>query len=515
MNYTLIIKLHSNVLVWIWFSIISIQYCCSSNNIDELNEPKYPFLDTKDTMDVGMTFVLKEDSNTLLRNPCMGWGLYDDANDEVQNADEYWKIQDEAARDYASFFYVRWRWSDIEPIEGQYAWEFDENFKKLIRGAIDRGLKLCFRIYNNGKDNIRAGTPDFVREAGAKGYYVDGFGYEHWTPYPDDPIFQEKLANFVEAFAEEFDDPTKVDFIDGYALGWWGECHNIKLQDPSNLKDVFDWYTSLYSSNFKNIILALPFGSQVGFETENEIAISKKGYAMRRDGLGSMWFSDEEQKITDMMYGETLLIGESCWWGCSDDDCTPFASDTQYDLNTWRDVYELTYSHAVENHFNTLDLREIPETEGWTQKANDLVNKFVRKGGYRFYPLSITLPDRVMVGEEVSIRHSWINRGTGYLPNNNPNWNYKYKPAFALFNEQNEIVKIWIDENAEPSDWLYDEENSYKFDILDLEVDEGKYKWGVAIIDKTRKNTPGIKLAVENEDFINGWTVLGQVVVAK
>lgn len=52
------------------------------------------------------------DTVSLIRNPCMGWGLYDDANDEVQNADAYWKAQDAAARAYGSFFYVRWRWSD-------------------------------------------------------------------------------------------------------------------------------------------------------------------------------------------------------------------------------------------------------------------------------------------------------------------------------------------------------------------------------------------------------------------
>ena len=98
-----------------------------------------------------------EDSVSLLRNPCMGWGVYDDANDEVQNADIYWAAQDRAARQYASFLYVRWRWSDMEPEEGKYAWIYDENYKKLIQGALDRGLKLCFRIYNNGQDNLRAG----------------------------------------------------------------------------------------------------------------------------------------------------------------------------------------------------------------------------------------------------------------------------------------------------------------------------------------------------------------------
>ena len=40
---------------------------------------------------------LQQDRSGLLRNPCMGWGLYDDAVGNVANAEEYWAAQDEAA----------------------------------------------------------------------------------------------------------------------------------------------------------------------------------------------------------------------------------------------------------------------------------------------------------------------------------------------------------------------------------------------------------------------------------
>lgn len=457
--------------------------------------------------------LLTEDATSLLRNPCMGWGVYDDANNEVQNAEEYWAAQDRAAREYASFFYVRWRWSDMEPQEGKYAWIYDDNYKKLIQGALDRGLKLCFRIYDNGQDNIRPGTPNFVRKAGAKGYTVHWGELEHWTPYPDDPVFQEKLSNFVKAFAEEYDNPDMVDFIDGYALGWWGECHHVELLNPSNLEEIFDWYTTLYSSNFKNIILALPFGSQVGFDAEKRIAIDKKGYAMRRDGLGSMWFSEEEKQITEQMFGKTLFIGESCWWGCSTEDCKPFAFDTKYELNSWRDVYELTYMHAIENHFNTLDLRELPETKGWTEIAPDLVHNFIMNGGYRLFPAEIVIPNKIVKGNKVQIKHTWVNRATGYLPNNNLNWNYKYKVAFGLLDQNNNITQLWIDDNAEPSNWFKGGEYNYNLNIEVGNIPAGEYKWCLAIVDSTKNYTPGIALAVEKKYDINGWTFLQNVIV--
>ena len=174
----------------------------------------------------------------------------------------------------------------MEPEEGKYAWIYDENYKKLIQGALDRGLKLCFRIYDNGQDNIRQGTPEYVRAAGAQGYEVEGQNNAKlWTPYADDPIFQQKYEKFVAAFAKEYDNPDIVDFIDGHSLGWWGEGSHIKYLNSDKKKETFDWFTTMYSKNFKNIILVLPYNSEIGFNTEKEIAIDQRVWiAQRRSG---------------------------------------------------------------------------------------------------------------------------------------------------------------------------------------------------------------------------------------
>lgn len=458
------------------------------------------------------TINFTEDTLSVLKNPCNGWGVYDDANGPVQNADEYWKEQDEAARKYASFFYVRWRWSDMEPEEGKYAWLYDENYKKLIKGALDRGLKLCFRVYTDSQDNLYQSTPEYVRKAGADGYMAkDFYGKPVWTPYPDDGIFLDKLEKFVKAFAAEYDNPAIVDFVDAYNIGFWGECHsiNLKRKGQEQLEKVFDRISGIYSENFKNVMLVLPFGSQVGFEAEKRIAIDGKGYSMRRDGLGSMWFSNREQEITQEMYGKTLMIGESCWWQSSSDSIRPFASDKKYKLNTWRDVYELTCKQAIEHHFNTLDLREIPETTGWTTRAKDLVEKFAVNGGYRIHPISVTCPVEMTVEDSVFIKHKWINTGNGYLPNNVKNWRFKYKPAFALIDSNGKPVKVFVDNDAEPSLWLNNNATDYVFNIRMGGVKAGKYKWAVAIVDTEHGNRPGIKLAVDKPELTDdGWIIL-------
>lgn len=457
---------------------------------------------------------LQQDRSGLLRNPCMGWGLYDDAVGNVANAEEYWAAQDEAARNYASFFYIRWRWSEMEPEEGKYAWIYDENYKKLIQGALDRGLKLCFRIYDNGQDNIRQGTPEYVRAAGAQGYEVEGQNNAKlWTPYADDPIFQQKYEKFVAAFAKEYDNPDIVDFIDGHSLGWWGEGSHIKYLNSDKKKETFDWFTTMYSKNFKNIILVLPYNSEIGFNTEKEIAIDQKGYGLRRDGLGSMWFTENDEKVANEMYGKVLMVGECAYWGGYTAAYEPFKNDTKYSFKSWKDVYNQSFDHAQTYHFNTLDLRTITETKGWTGLAPELVRKFVLNGGYRVYPTYVIMPYEASAGQTVSISHSWRNTGYGYLPNNMKNWNYKYKPAFALFDESGKLVKSWIDEDAEPSQWLSNQRKNYTYEVSLDGISRGNYQWAVAIVDKTKDNQPGINIGIKDKEKKDGWTFISEMTI--
>lgn len=42
--------------------------------------------------------------------------------------------------------------------------------------------------------------------------------------------------------------------------------------------------------------------------------------------------------------------------------------------------------------------------------------------------------------------------GVGVLPNNNRNLGFKYKVAFALFDEENNLVRKWLSENIEVSE---------------------------------------------------------------
>jgi len=114
---------------------------------------------------LGQTRIVKplRDDKSIIRNPAMGWVLYIDAFSmfeiqEFPDAKEYWALQNGNV-EMANIFYIRVSWAIMEPSEGHYAWNEDENYKLMIRMALDRGLKLAFRVYVDSKDAFMQATP--------------------------------------------------------------------------------------------------------------------------------------------------------------------------------------------------------------------------------------------------------------------------------------------------------------------------------------------------------------------
>lgn len=463
--------------------------------------------DTVTGTDVSVPFSMDEKS--LVRNPMMGWVLYDDACGEVSKADQYWSNMNSVANKYGSIFYWRSRWSELEPEEGVYAWKYDENFKAIIQGALDRGLKLAFRVYVDSQDNAHQATPDYVRKAGAQGYINT-----HWTPYVDDPVFQKKFEIFIRAFAQEFDDPSRVDFIDAYNLGWWGEGHHVQYLNANNKNLVFKWITELYGNAFSNVILVTNFGTEIGFDIEKEFAINRQGYIIRRDSMGSTWFRQSDINTVLSVFPEVPFIAECCYWGGASDDYQPWNEDPLYGntFKTWVDFYNQAYKDAIAARANALDLRQAVESRGWTRRARDLVDAFVVNGGYRLFPSRIRYPHTIERGKEFLISHQWENGGVGVCPNNNRRWNYKYNVAFALLDAEGNVVKQCLAEKAEPSTWLKGHVGSYDTSVS-FDAARGQYKLATAIVDRTKNDSPGLNLAVQKGNIHQGWLIIGDITI--
>lgn len=475
----------------------------------------------------------KYDSKTVLRNPLNGWVMY-----VSRNADEsYWDTEFFApelgkkvkAIDYASACYIRTSWSSLNPKDGVYAWNNpNSKIAKLIKGAEKRGLPVAFRIVVDGRDQGQ-NTPAFVFDAGAKFYLENPNNPNRQTPYPQDPIFRKYYSKFIEAFAKEFNDPKRTSFIDAYGLGKWGEAHHVVYQDPKTAEtvdiektkeEVLDWATDLYARTFTKIPLIINYHRLVGHpeswapaNPNSERLLEKaiaKGYSLRHDAFGMTGYYQGWEKDFAKKWNFKRPIIMEGGWITSKTHSYWIDPSGKYRKGHPEDVRKGEYELSKEAHVNMMDFR-VGDTESWF-KEFDLVQGFNAEGGYRLYPDEIKLPNQLQGKSAVNIQHSWKNMGWGYFPNNIPQWNYKYKVAFALLDEQNKVKQLFVDQQAEPSKWLKGNAMANNLEVT-IALPKGKYTWAVAIVDTTKDNQPAIKLAVESEVTQNGWVKLTELKV--
>jgi hypothetical protein len=472
----------------------------------------------------------KYNKTMVLKNPLNGWVMYVPRSADVSYLDtEFW-VSDIAktvkVKDYASACYIRTSWATLNPSEGVYAWR-DPSTKigSLVKGAKDRGLPIAFRIVVDGRDQ-GMNTPEWVFNAGAQ-YYLENSAYPtRRTPYPQDPIFQKYYTKFIEALAEDFNDPARTAFIDGYGLGKWGESHNViyesvgeqVTENTERLKsEVFEWVTDLYVRTFTKVPLVINYHRLIGHPSswgavnENSVnllnmAISK-GYSLRHDAFGMTdYYQSWEKSFAKSWNFRRPIIMEGGWiTGGTHRYWTD--SSGKYREGHPEDVRQGEYDASKEAHVNMMDFRAGYETETWFTTSFSLVQNFISEGGYRLYPDQIYLPENVNSGEEIKINHRWRNMGWGYFPNNIPQWNYKYKVAFALLDSNGNAKEVFVDTICEPSDWLKDNPKTYDFKAK-VNLPAGTYKWAVAIVNTEKENKPAIKLAVNDETTAEGWVKL-------
>lgn len=473
-----------------------------------------------------VTTTFLPDSTRVLRNPLNGWVMYMgrtwDENFWDKMGYDKMSVGDSVVRvsDYANTCYVRTSWSSLEPEEGQYAWQNpDSRISRLFQSVLDRNMKLAFRIVVDSRDQGQ-NTPLYVKEAGACGFQ-DPNNPSVWSPYPDDPVFQEKYAKFLKALATAFNDPDKVDFIDAYGLGKWGEAHGVKYGDYSNKEKVFSWITDLYTKTFTKIPLIINYhrlvGDTISWSAPHERSQAllegaiNKGYSLRHDAFGMTGYYERwEKDFAEKWNFRRPIIMEGGWITGAHHRYWRDPSG-KYREGHPEDVRLGEYLDAKEAHVNMMDLRVNDETRSWFATSFDLVKRFVAEGGYRLYPSSVTVPDRVKAGaKDVTISSVWTNMGWGYCPTNIPQWNQKYKVAYALL-QDGEVKAVLLDEKSNLSLWEKGHFSTSKVTLCSKELKKGVYQWAVALVDVTKENRPALEIAVDKSLLHNGWLILNNV----
>lgn len=476
---------------------------------------------------VAKTTHITPNTTRVLRNPLNGWVMYmgrtwDENFWTERGYDNISVGGDSTVRvsDYANTCYVRTSWSSLEPREGEYAWNDPQSrISKLFQSVLDRRMKLAFRIVVDSRDQGQ-NTPIYVKEAGAKGFQDPG-NPRNWSPYPDDPVFQEKYTRFIEALAKQFNDPDKVDFIDAYGLGKWGEAHGVKYGDYSHKEEVFQWITNVYTRTFTRIPLVINYHRLVG-DTVSwsgphdrskallEDAI-RKGYSLRHDAFGMTGYYQQWERDFAAQWNYRRPIVMEGGWITGAHHRYWIDPSNRYREGHAEDVRKGEYQDAEEGHVNMMDLRVGDETKSWFGTSFDLVKRFVAEGGYRLYPSQVTAPDRVQMKQgSVQLESVWNNLGWGYCPTNIPQWNQKYKVAYALM-QGDTAVRIYVDERSDLSTWLRGNPTASRLTVDVQGIRAGRYHWAVALVDTTRNNSPALEMAVDTDNLSNGWLLLNEV----
>ena len=526
---------------------------------------------------------IKSDIKTVLRNPMSGWVIYVPL---IEDVDRFWKEYDNFpsskgdvnVSDYATVLYIRGSWTDFNPEEGVYIWQdgvdtpHARSLRALEEGARERDLKVAITLKVDSRDANAQCTPDFVKAkmdkaygAGAAGSlssdgktHVPGKGYfnftlgsegnerHYWSPYPDDPVFQEEYAKFINALAAEYDDPERTMFISGLGMGKWGEYHTCVYStgDESPRESVFEWVTDVYANAFTKVPVVTNYHKFVGCIISEGLASNEpercaltekllasaisKGFCMRHDAFGmtsgNFGYAGWEKNFISNWKFKIPVIGEGGWIVTQGH----YTSDDEGGYKTPRDLRQGEYDAMAGAYVNMMDLRfdesyTQGETWSWFNDAYDLVVQFLEEGCYRVYPDKVTVPSKVTNGKEYTIQHRWLNRGHAYCPTNIRQYEDRFKVAFALLNTGTGKVvgnNIFFDDNAHPHEWTEDSgRKQYELKVTPDGIVPGTYCWATGIVDLYASDPEngdykiGIQLGAQGEFTEDGWLELEKVAV--
>jgi hypothetical protein len=478
---------------------------------------------------------------TKLLNPMQGWvvygglgdGLIDDLEEQYSNF-ETAEGQDNVFM-YGGTMYVRGAWSDFEYDEGKYIWDEDadtitaKRFRMMRDIAQKYGMKLAFTFVTDSRDKHYNFTPEYVRAAGAKTFDVTTGSWHGWSPYPDDPIFQEKYEKFLTAFAQEFNDPDVTQFVSGFGLGKWGETHSLiySTGDDSPRQAVTDWISSLMARLFTRVPIVINYHRCIMWTGEKDGAdldvaerlideCVNKGFSLRHDAFGmKQYYQNWERGIASKYRYIRPIIMEGGWVEASHG-----GSISGDGYANFAEVRQGEYDEAKGANVNMMDLRyssnvNSGETHSWFNTAFDLVKDFIAEGAYRLYPDKVSVPTTASAGGKVTLVHRWLNLGWGYCPTNLPQWNQKYKVCFALLDKNTgEPLYRFVDPVPELSDWVKGTPHSYSTSFTLDGVAAGEYTWGVGLVDTTNNNEIGIIISARDEfQTKDGWVKIADVTV--
>lgn len=345
------------------------------------------------------------DDGRALVNPDMGWTMHYYSNVPANYGSLLEPGDDCAWFPGCSTVYLRMPWAYLEPAEGVYNWAaLDTPAQRWIA----RGGQVAFRI-TCSESWLKYATPAWVKDAGAKGvFWTYGKGLAEdghcWDPDFVDPVFLEKLENFLKAFAARYDGRPEVAFMDIGTYGLWGEGHTgASSRVPQAKMDIdvkrhIDLHVRLFPKT------KLVISDDVSGPSNQSGRYPILDYA-RSKGVG---WRDDSIMVQPPPHAWYHADQAAAFW-----PTLPIVLEHEHYLGSkarkaWS--AELFVKSVEDMHASYMSIhgpaRQILD------ENRDAVDRINRRLGYRFQAREIAWPETMRIdGEPFTVRTAWANAG--------------------------------------------------------------------------------------------------------
>ena len=395
---------------------------------------------------LGATVSCVDDGRALV-NPDMGFVMHYYDNNTRKYGTCLEPGDDMAWFPGCSVCYLRLPWAMVEPEEGKYNWAaLDTPAQRWIA----RGGQVAFRI-TCSEGWLEYATPKWVFEAGATSVRWNcGWG-KGGGPSPTghavdpdfgDPIFLEKLGNFLKAFAARYDGRPEVAFVDIGTYGLWGEghTHGSSRVPRERMDKEVKVHIDLHRQHFQRTQLVISDDVAGIYSRDPRSAFRTDpnpellAYARAR---GVSW-RDDSIMVEPPPWSWFHANQAALFW-----PTLPTVVETDHYAASKKNKAwssELFEKSVEDHHASYISIHGDPKLI--LDENRESVERINRRVGYRFVPTTVGWPDEVCVGDRAeAFDVSWSWRNAGVAPS------YRsYYPCLTVKDDQGRILAVMTDE---------------------------------------------------------------------
>jgi Domain of unknown function (DUF4832)/Beta-galactosidase len=439
-----------------------------------------------------------EDTNAVVRNPDMGWVLYENYPlDTVPGSSSTLVNLPNEGFPEVDAVALMFTWQDVERKEGEYDFskaDYAYDYWKKRGKSIQLRLSTASLMFWESRNPPAGkGIPDYVREKILPGQKqvrkMDGIPYQ--VEDARSPFYQERLERFLKEIGKHFGRERPVTLIDLRGFGAWGEWHSgfpyTSVEDRrAGLKAILDVWSRALPEHFLSLSYsydpdgpkALYGGPTKKYEpayTTNyadflnysafDHALTKTNITFRRDGCGGAVHSNErrlcEEAFSSLSRGPFVceFLGG---YGAVKKGGTNWVN--------WM-IEDALSLHP--NYINLLGWQS-KDALNFTHERPDLVRRGLLRMGYRLMPVKVSYPAALVPGKAFDVEMDWVNRGVGRAIQ-------PFQMTFQVVGESGKVLDQSETLAFDCTRWVEGQTNTFRPKISFPSVSAGKYTLSFAI----------------------------------